>query len=832
MARKTPFYITSEECDVPLKQRPEVSPYHNNHTGTPQPSPPGSRWQQGHGRERGFVWRYEEAEDRQPTGLRLSEGENLYWGRGQIHPKSHQRRAWSFEEEEEGKSDRYDEVEEWRHGQLQRDEPEERGRRGRFQEIEDRGRARRGGERRQRRESVQDDDVDDGETLGPPPDPRPFLPTPPDPRPFLPTPHPDLPTPRHSLPIPKGNVHRQSSTEESPKASTPTPALAPPPPPPPPPLPPFSFSRDYQKQLRQPSYADPFIRLTATGFSFSRDYVKKNLGRSVSLPSHLHDYTPECWSDVMATVGTHYHTSGTTRMAATGGVSRLAMMQARIQEQLMHEKESRLLQMAARHEAEREDTIQRVTRSSTSNLSSSLSSISSLNSSMGGQGRVRKLFEERRTNGYGHSPVGRDKSYPLEPMRGGGGSGGRPPVKPVKGVVRQRGVSVDRGRTNYDQEAMRRTRSHAGLQNSNYNNVNNNYEPRSPARTLRPPQGKSLSHHKSTSSLLDANQNYNGRASSSSSGVYSRGPSRDPSPAPSPSPSNRFGFRGPPSRGPSPAPPHVSGSPARGPATTRRAPLTSRYSDDRIDAPRTKPQPRQPPVAPPRQQPCQQPRQPPKPTQKEAPRRPPRRQPSPPADDDQDDTAFLAPRAPPRSQSKGVKKGVPAITKVRSVDSSMPRKPIIMPKPTKVAPAKAPPAASRPSKPPPGMAGCKICGRNFNEDRLEKHQTICSKNANKAKKRKVFDPVKMRTKGTESEKFVKKGLHLKPTPKPKKKDWRKQHEDFIATIRAAKTGGEPPPTDNSDYVECPHCGRKFSESVADRHIPKCASIKSNKPIRR
>lgn len=309
----------------------------------------------------------------------------------------------------------------------------------------------------------------------------------------------------------------------------------------------------------------------------------------------------------------------------------------------MHEKESRLLQMAARHEAEREDTIQRVTKSSTSNLSSSLSSISSLNSSMGGQGRVRKLFEERRSNGYGHSPVGRDKSYPLEPMRGGGGSGGRPPVKPVKGVVRQRGVSVDRGRTNYDHEAMRRTRSHAGLQNNNFSTVNNNYE-RSPARTLRPPQGKSLSHHKSTSSLLDANQNYNGRGSSSSSGVYSRGPSRDPSPAPSPSPSNRFGFRGPPSRGPSPAPPHVSGSPARGPATNRRAPLNSRYSDDRIDAPRSKPQPRQPPVAPPRNQPRQQPRK------QEAPTRPPRRQPSPPVDDDQDDSAFLAPRAPPRSQ--------------------------------------------------------------------------------------------------------------------------------------------------------------------------------------
>ena len=34
--------------------------------------------------------------------------------------------------------------------------------------------------------------------------------------------------------------------------------------------------------------------------------------------------------------------------------------------------------------------------------------------------------------------------------------------------------------------------------------------------------------------------------------------------------------------------------------------------------------------------------------------------------------------------------------------------------------------------------------------------------------------------------------------------------------------------DTSDYVQCPHCGRRFNEAAADRHIPKCASISSNK----
>ena len=75
----------------------------------------------------------------------------------------------------------------------------------------------------------------------------------------------------------------------------------------------------------------------------------------------------------------------------------------------------------------------------------------------------------------------------------------------------------------------------------------------------------------------------------------------------------------------------------------------------------------------------------------------------------------------------------------------------------------------------------------------------------------------------------------------KKADWRKKREEFIAVLRAAKeaqrhiaAGGKisdlppPPPMDTSDYIRCPHCGRKFSESAADRHIPKCKDIKSNK----
>lgn len=75
-----------------------------------------------------------------------------------------------------------------------------------------------------------------------------------------------------------------------------------------------------------------------------------------------------------------------------------------------------------------------------------------------------------------------------------------------------------------------------------------------------------------------------------------------------------------------------------------------------------------------------------------------------------------------------------------------------------------------------------------------------------------------------------------------KSNWRKKHEEFISNIRAAKhaqayvaKGGKladlppPPPLDTSDYIQCPHCKRKFNQGAAERHIPKCATMQHNKP---
>ncbi|XP_053517189.1 zinc finger C2HC domain-containing protein 1A isoform X2 [Artibeus jamaicensis] len=123
---------------------------------------------------------------------------------------------------------------------------------------------------------------------------------------------------------------------------------------------------------------------------------------------------------------------------------------------------------------------------------------------------------------------------------------------------------------------------------------------------------------------------------------------------------------------------------------------------------------------------------------------------------------------------------------------------------------------------------CKICGRTFFPVALKKHGPICQKTA--TKKRKTFDSSRQRAEGTD----IPTVKPLKPRPEPPKKpsNWRRKHEEFIATIRAAKgldqalkEGGKlpppPPPSYDPDYIQCPYCQRRFNENAADRHINFC-----------
>ncbi|XP_075776597.1 zinc finger C2HC domain-containing protein 1A isoform X1 [Pelodiscus sinensis] len=132
------------------------------------------------------------------------------------------------------------------------------------------------------------------------------------------------------------------------------------------------------------------------------------------------------------------------------------------------------------------------------------------------------------------------------------------------------------------------------------------------------------------------------------------------------------------------------------------------------------------------------------------------------------------------------------------------------------------------SVPAGDLLPCKICGRTFFPTALKKHSPICQKTA--TRKRKAFDSSRQRAEGTD----ISTVKPLKPRPEPPKKqsNWRRKHEEFIATIRAAKgldqtlkEGGKlpppPPPSYDPDYIQCPYCQRRFNENAADRHISFC-----------
>uniref|UniRef100_A0A1B0BPL9 C2HC/C3H-type domain-containing protein n=1 Tax=Glossina palpalis gambiensis TaxID=67801 RepID=A0A1B0BPL9_9MUSC len=152
------------------------------------------------------------------------------------------------------------------------------------------------------------------------------------------------------------------------------------------------------------------------------------------------------------------------------------------------------------------------------------------------------------------------------------------------------------------------------------------------------------------------------------------------------------------------------------------------------------------------------------------------------------------------------------------------------------------------------MGTCRYCQRHFKEDRLDKHEDVCKKMINS--KRKIFNATVHRVKGTEAEVYLKKAekaprygsaaaahnMKMEPNAAVKKSNWRKKHEEFISAIREAKKvqaylakGGKlsdlppPPPSENPDYIQCPHCSRRFNEAAAERHIPKCATMMHNKP---
>lgn len=155
------------------------------------------------------------------------------------------------------------------------------------------------------------------------------------------------------------------------------------------------------------------------------------------------------------------------------------------------------------------------------------------------------------------------------------------------------------------------------------------------------------------------------------------------------------------------------------------------------------------------------------------------------------------------------------------------------------------------------MVECPTCGRSFNEKAYQKHGKVCAKVF--AQKRKPVNMAAKRLEGIpEAAKFfdLKKGvpkseakpaaapagrggynaLDSRPVPAQKVPKWKQQSAQLRAAMAAnrqvvdAKAQGKdlrslpPAPSMPDDRVPCPHCGRKFAELAAERHIPRCKDI--------
>ena len=150
---------------------------------------------------------------------------------------------------------------------------------------------------------------------------------------------------------------------------------------------------------------------------------------------------------------------------------------------------------------------------------------------------------------------------------------------------------------------------------------------------------------------------------------------------------------------------------------------------------------------------------------------------------------------------------------------------------------------------------CVVCGRAMTRkalDGLEKRhgQRCCPKCAPK-KARKTFNAAAHRADGFDGDEKqmvkkaaaeVKKELRRKErdgaaAAPGKDKKWKAQSNQLreamqaMRGVAAAEKAGKPPPpmvasTPDPSFVQCPHCSRTFNEKAAERHIPKCLSIKA------
>ena len=160
---------------------------------------------------------------------------------------------------------------------------------------------------------------------------------------------------------------------------------------------------------------------------------------------------------------------------------------------------------------------------------------------------------------------------------------------------------------------------------------------------------------------------------------------------------------------------------------------------------------------------------------------------------------------------------------------------------------------------PSSLCQCPTCNRTFNPKALEKHMKICQKVFQS--KRPKFSSQDARLSGLEKvedstsgsaggygrygrkPKAVRRGVAARGRDErplgggSKKPKWKQQSEQFRAAMMAARgvddprggsfgsgaMGGAAPVDDG--LIPCPHCGRTFNETAAERHIERCKDMK-------
>ena len=135
---------------------------------------------------------------------------------------------------------------------------------------------------------------------------------------------------------------------------------------------------------------------------------------------------------------------------------------------------------------------------------------------------------------------------------------------------------------------------------------------------------------------------------------------------------------------------------------------------------------------------------------------------------------------------------------------------------------------------------CHQCGRKFAQTALQRHIKICKKVF--GQKRKQFNVQRADDEALKAQRNTDHGKvnqELKRQKEKAKSKWKAQSSMLREAIKASKAidkaikEGKPlseiPNMASQvpdDRVPCPHCGRKFAEETAKRHIPKCQNIKS------